>query len=224
MPLSAAATRRRDGSRLGLWADQRGGWLVRDLACIPSRHTITYCDHAPEESGSAFQPPGEVRLGAAATGSPAGGVPADAALLSARFYSYALPDGELAAEAAADSQRILQHFRLLPVEGRTGEPRVLVACPPFGDDVGSTGGGGGGGGLPIAILGAAAGGGAAAIAVSVGLSFWWCRRRQRLSLEAHEEASRARADALSSISADSASSFKSVPAAKLDTAAGGWSV
>lgn len=181
---------RRAGARLGLWADQRGGWLMRDLACVPSRHTITYCDHTPDPAAAAFQPPGELRLGAAA------GAAADAALVSAWFYAYALPEGDLAAEAGADTQQLLIYFGLLPdADSSAGGMRVLLVCTPAQHEC-SGGGGGKGGGRPIPMLAAAAGGGVAAIAAAAGCCWWWRRRRSR----------RGRAAALQGIVTDSASS------------------
>lgn len=170
----------RDGARLGLWADQRGGWLVRALACIPSRPTIAYCDRAPDAAGAAFRAPQELRLGVAAATSSL-----DVSLRSARFYSYALPEGDLAGEAAVAGSTDA-YFRLAAA---AGEVRVVLVSPPTQPAVGTTVAGsssspptttncGGGGSVPIpAIAGAAAG--VCVVAAAAGVA-WRVVRRRRL--------------------------------------------
>lgn len=173
---------------------------MRNLACVPSRPSITYCDRAPDTSTDAFRPPGELRLGAAAAAS--GGVAADAALTRLRFYSYALPEGDLAAEAAARQPQLQQYFRLRDGEQAGSEVLVQLVSPPAQQDGGSSGNSGGGSGLPGAMLGAAAGGGLTLVAAAAGGIWWFCRRR-RLQREQHGQSWEA---ALQHTSADSVKS------------------
>ncbi|KAL4449525.1 hypothetical protein ABPG77_007169 [Micractinium sp. CCAP 211/92] len=204
----------RDGSRLGLWANQQGGWVVRDLACIPTRLSITYCNHTPNPAGPPpFRPPASIALGAAAAG--AAGAPrqaADAGLAWARYYSYALPEGDLAAEGAAGEQQLRSYFRVQPAEGGSGDGsaglRTVLVAPPKSVSKGS-GGGGSAPALPIPLLAAAAGGGAAAAAAAAALCCCWRRRRQR---RRQEEVERARA--LAGLTAESGSSVKSADVSK----------
>ncbi|KAL4443898.1 hypothetical protein ABPG75_011635 [Micractinium tetrahymenae] len=209
----------RDGARLGLWANQQGGWVVRDLACMPSRPSITYCDHAPDPAGPPpFHPPARIALGAAAAKSVDGGAgspgqAADAGLAWARYYSYALPEGDLAAEAAAGEQQLRDYFRVQPAgdssaDGGSGRGlRPVLVLPPTATGGSSSSGGGNNGsspGLPIPLLAAAAGGGAGAAAGAAALCCWWRRRRQR---RRREEAEHARV--LAGLAAESGSSLKS---------------
>lgn len=178
----------RDGRRLGLWANGRGDWLVRDLACLPSRPTITYCDTAPQPAPYAH--PAALRFGRAA-----GGEPADASLAWARFYSYALPEPDVPAEAAAAPGQLSQYFRLAAAA-------PLLACPPGSDECASDSKPGG---LPLPMLAAAGAGGAVAVAAACGGCWWWRRRRARRQAAA--------AASLERSSAESGSSCKTVASA-----------
>ena len=178
----------RDGGRLGLWANGRGKWLVRDLGCLPSRPTVNYCDSAPQPAP--FAHPAELRFGGAA-----GGEPADASLAWARFYAYALPEPDVPAEAAAAPSQLSQDFRLAAAA-------PLLACPAGSDECAAASKPGGG--LPLPMLAAAGGGGAVAIAAVVGCCWWWRRRKARRQ---------AAAAALERSSAESGSSCKTVASA-----------
>lgn len=188
--------------------------MVRDLACIPTRPSITYCDHAPDPAGPPpFRPPASIALGAAAAGAAgAPGQAADAGLAWARYYSYALPEGDFAAEGAAGVQQLRSYFRVQPAEGGSGDGsaglRTVLVAPPKGVSKGS-GGGGSAPALPIPLLAAAAGGGAAAAAAAAALCCCWRRRRQR---RRQEEVERARA--LAGLTAESGSSMKSADVSK----------
>ena len=149
---------------MGLWANGRGKWLVRDLGCMPSRPSITYCDTAAKPVPYAH--PAELRFGRAA-----GGEPADAALVWARFYSYALPEPDVPAEAVATPSQLSQYFRLAPAP-------PLLACAAASGECAADGTPGG---LPLPMLAGAAGGGVVVLAAAVGGCWWWrrrCARRQ----------------------------------------------
>lgn len=217
IPFSSPCARRcRDGPRLGLWANQQGGWVVRDLACTPSRPSITYCDHAPDPAGPPlFRPPARIALGAAASGTGMPEQAADAGLAWARYYAYALPEGDLAAEAAAGAEQLRSYFRVQLADGGAGDSstglRTVLVVPPQGGSSASNGSGGKSGspGLPIPLLAAAAGGGAAVAAAAAALCCCWRRRRQRQRLE---EAGRAQA--LAGLTAESGSSLESADCCK----------
>lgn len=159
---------RRDGSRVGLWANGRGKWLIRDLGCLPSRPTINYCDTAPQPAPYAH--PAELRFGRAA-----GGEPAEASMAWARFYSYALPEPNVPAEAAAAPGQLAQYFRL-------ASAAPLLACPAGSDECADSKPGG----LPLPVLAAAGAGGAVLVAAAVGGCCWWRRRRARRQVVAAE--------------------------------------
>lgn len=80
----------RDGSRLGVWLDSSGTWLLEDVWCVPSSQAARYCTQRtePTAAGSTFR---ALRLGAA--------VSSDISITSARVYNYALPRLSLASES-----------------------------------------------------------------------------------------------------------------------------
>eukprot|EP00798_Chlamydomonas_sp_ICE-L_P003605 gene3605-13688_t len=73
-----------------------GDWLVEDLYCIPSRPTITYCDHATSNNSSTMALQSIRLLGNELDG--AGSWVAGTTLDYARMYNYAVPPADLAAE------------------------------------------------------------------------------------------------------------------------------
>jgi hypothetical protein len=82
----------RDGSRLGLWLDSSGSWLLEDVDCVPASSALRYCTRPTDTSAdSAFK---TLRLGAA--DAPAA---ADVIITAARVYNYALPRLSLASES-----------------------------------------------------------------------------------------------------------------------------
>jgi hypothetical protein len=82
----------RDGSRLGLWLDSSGSWLLEDVDCVPASSALRYCTRPTDTSAdSAFK---TLRLGAA--DAPAA---ADIIITAARVYNYALPRLSLASES-----------------------------------------------------------------------------------------------------------------------------
>lgn len=86
----------RDDSRVGVWLDSSGSWLLQDVDCVPASPTLHYCTRpartaASDADGSSFA---ALRLGTA--DSPAA---ADTSITSARVYNYALPRLSLASES-----------------------------------------------------------------------------------------------------------------------------
>lgn len=82
----------RDGSRLGVWLDSSGSWLLEDVWCVPASMAVRYCTQpADPAADSSFR---ALRLG-----SVDGPSSADIRITAARVYNYALPRLSLAAES-----------------------------------------------------------------------------------------------------------------------------
>ena len=83
----------RDGSRLGVWLDSSGSWLLEDVWCVPASMAVRYCTQPadPAAADSSFR---ALRLG-----SVDGPSSADIRVTAARVYNYALPRLSLAAES-----------------------------------------------------------------------------------------------------------------------------
>ena len=83
----------RDGSRLGVWLDGSGSWLLQDVWCVPASSAVRYCTQP------AADPPPDSTFRALRLGSADGPSSADIIVTSARVYNYALPRLSLAAES-----------------------------------------------------------------------------------------------------------------------------
>jgi hypothetical protein len=83
----------RDGSRLGVWLDSNGTWLLDDVWCVPANMGVNYCTQPGDATAdSSFK---ALRLG----GTDGSSSSADISITSARVYNYALPRLSLAAES-----------------------------------------------------------------------------------------------------------------------------
>eukprot|EP00803_Ostreobium_quekettii_P008218 evm.model.scf_449.4 EVM.evm.TU.scf_449.4 scf_449:24370-31826(+) len=76
-----------DNDRLGVWVDGKGGWLVPDVWCIPSRQKIAYCDHDRKGMGLNWSPEDALWIGDEDRG-------LDATLMHMKMYNYAIPQAE----------------------------------------------------------------------------------------------------------------------------------
>jgi hypothetical protein len=82
----------RDGSRLGVWLDSSGGWLLENVWCVPASARQRYCSKPVE-------PAADSSMQALLLGSPDGPSSADIHISSARVYNYALPRLSLESES-----------------------------------------------------------------------------------------------------------------------------
>lgn len=85
----------RDGSRLGVWLDSSGGWLLEDVWCLPASQAVRYCNQRTDDTAydSSFR---AIALGGGSGGGAGGST---ISITSARVYNYALPALSLAAES-----------------------------------------------------------------------------------------------------------------------------
>lgn len=81
----------RDGTRLGVWLDSNGSWVMENVWCIPAQPEVHYCTQpVPSTADMTFR---QLKLGDA--GAAAAGITAT----TAKVYNYALPKASLAAES-----------------------------------------------------------------------------------------------------------------------------
>lgn len=106
----------RDSSRLGVWLDSSGGWLLEDVWCVPASDSQHYCTQSAD-------PPSDSSMRALLLGSPDGPGSADIRITSARVYNYALPRLSLAPESTCVQ------------EGSCGRFLVAGWAPPAADSI-----------------------------------------------------------------------------------------
>lgn len=96
----------RDGSRLGVWLDSSGSWLLQDVWCVPSSTGVNYCTQHTAQHGAdgMFT---ALRLGAAD-----GSSSSDISVTSARVYNYALPRLSLGSESVCVEEGSCGRFLL----------------------------------------------------------------------------------------------------------------
>lgn len=120
----------RDDSRVGVWLDSSGSWLLQDVDCVPASPRLCYCTRpartaASDADGSSFA---ALRLGTADGLAAA----ADISLTSARVYNYALPRLSLASESGCVEDGTCGRFLL------AGWAPPAAASIPAGSVSGST--------------------------------------------------------------------------------------